>query len=277
MPRTNRKTSNKKNTGGGAPQTDISASGNLSVITSPTCKVCQSPNRHYIDILLARGFSVRAIETQVKEAGEDISYGSIQRHSQNHLNIDVGHFRRMAEHHAQEIKEEVAKGAFRIVSGKAFLDLFIQKGWDSLLFGQLDIQGRDIMSAIKLRDDLEKSGINALEEEMARQLNAIIVAIQEIVPEDLQPKIAARAKEIANNEVMMDQLEPPVLEGAEMLRDIRDAEDAEWEEGGEEDDNQSIRRRVEESESTHDEYQSEIREGASYWQYSEEYDERSSE
>lgn len=275
MPRT---ANNSRKKSQAPATTDISASGNLSVISSPTCKVCQSPNRHYIDILLARGFSVRAIETQVKEAGEDISYGSIQRHSQNHLNIDVGHFRRMAEHHAQEVKEEVAKGAFRIVSGKAFLDLFIQKGWDNLLFGQLDIQGRDIMSAIKLRDDLERNSVSALEEEMARQLNAIIIAIQEIVPEELQPRIAARAKEIANNDVVMEQLEPPVLEGAEMIRAIRDAEDAEWEEGGEEEnDDQSIRRGIEEGEFLDDDNQSEIREGTSDWQYSETYDERSSE
>lgn len=273
MPRTR-----KKKNPTGTPQTDISASNNLSVITSPTCKVCQSSNRHYVDIMLARGFSTRVIADHLQEAGEDISYGSVARHSKNHLNIDTGHFRRIAENHAKELTEEVAQGTFRIISSSAFLDLFIQKGWDSLIYGELDIQGRDILSAIKLKDDLSKNSISALEEEMGRQLNAIIVAIQEIVPEELQPKIASRAKEIANNELMLQQIEAPTMEASEAFKAARDAEKAQYEEvkGGENDD-QPLRRGFEEDSEFNADDQSEIFESEPYGSDSQEYDERSTE
>lgn len=203
---------------------DISAKGNLKLISHSTCKVCQSPSRHQIDILLARGYSSRAIESQLREMGEEISYRSIHRHGQNHLNIDMAHFAKMAQQRVDDIEKEVANGSFRIISNVAALDIIIQKGWDALLYDKVTIEPRDMVQAIKLREEIEKDGLHTIEEEMGKQLNAIIIAIQEIVPEELWPKIVTRAKDIVKGD-MLEQLQMPVLEGKELVAEIIHAEE----------------------------------------------------
>lgn len=220
----------------------------LALVNNPRCKCCNSIYRNEIDLMLARGFSYRAIEGYLKEIGEELSYKSVERHANSHLNIEYGHYRKLAEIHSKEIQEEIAKGSFKIVSGKAFLDLFIQKGWDALIGGSLEVEARDLIGAIKLREDIVKDGVDQLKEEMAKQLQAIIVAIKEIVPEELQPRIAARAQEIAKSD-MMQQLEPPPHEITQ-YGDIAEFEEfpPELEEGGEvENDIKPPRHGVEES------------------------------
>jgi molybdopterin-binding protein len=205
----------KKKLPGGAK--DISPNGNLQLISSPNCKVCQSTNRHYIDILLAKGYSVRKIEEMLAEAGETISYRSIHRHSTKHMNLEMGHFARMAQ-------QRTGDGAFRIISNVALLDVIIQAGWDAMLSGDVEIKIAELVQAIKLREDIEKSGLHTIEEEMGKQMNAIVIAIQEIVPEEMWPKIVNRAKEISKGD-MLSQMEMPVLEGKELVAEIVRAEE----------------------------------------------------
>ena len=212
----------KKKLPGGAK--DISPNGNLKLISQPTCKVCQSTNRHYIDILLAKGYSVRKIEEMLGEAGETISYRSIHRHSTKHMNLEMGHFARMAQQRTGEIEKEVANGAFRIISNVALLDVIIQAGWDAMLSGNVEIKIAELVQAIKLREDIEKSGLHTIEEEMGKQMNAIVIAIQEIVPETMWPQIVNRAKEISKGD-MLSQMEMPVLEGKELVAEIVRAEE----------------------------------------------------
>ena len=245
---------------------DISPNGNLQLISHSTCKVCQSPNRHYIDVLLARGYSVRAIESQLKEIGEEINYRSIHRHGQNHLNIEMAHFAKMAQQRVSDIEKEVANGSFRIISNVAALDIIIQKGWDALLYEKVNIEPRDMVQAIKLREEIEKNGLHTIEEEMGKQLNAIIIAIQEIVPEEMWPLIVNRARDIAKGD-LLKQMELPVLEGKELVEEIIRAENQlqddnsighyEDLEGGE-DDSQYLRPRIETDSSFDDEDESKI-------------------
>lgn len=230
----------------------------LKMVYEPACKVCNSLYRPQIDILLVRGFSVRAIEKSVKEMGEDISYRSIARHRERHLDIEAASFRHLVDQHVDEANKQIAEGAFRLISGKAWLDLFVQKGWDALLYGQLELQGRDVIQAIRLREDIMKDGLGQIEEEMHRQLQAIITAIKELVPEK-GSAIAARAKELAASDDFLKQLEPPVQEVIQedekelLMRPIQEIPGTSMvyvprEEGGDIDDSTTLRRRNPESE-----------------------------
>ena len=205
--------------GPGSTGTNISAKGNLKLISHPTCKVCQSVHRHDIDMLLARGFSCRAIEKQLAELGEIVGYKSINRHSQKHMSLDLALFKNMAEQRVTEINKQVAEGSFRIISDLAILDLIIQKGVDGLLYDKVIIEAKDMIQAAKLRNEIEKSGLNAVEEEMSRQLNAIIQAVQEECPEDMWMAIVKRAKEIAQGD-LFDQVKIPILEGKELIEEM---------------------------------------------------------
>lgn len=193
------------------------------LITVKQCKICSSPYRDEVDLLLARAFSYRKIEEYLKDLGQNISYKSVERHANSHLSLELGQFAKLAEQRTEEIQKAIAEQSFRNISNMAALDLIIYKFWDGLLYGRIALEAKDGLQAIKLREELEKSGMSAIEEEFGKQLNAIIIAIQEIVPEEMWPKIVTRAKDISKGN-MFKQIEAPILEGPELIAEIEYAE-----------------------------------------------------
>ena len=172
------------------------------VVSSSRCKVCQSKWRPNVDMMLIRGFSVRKIAESLQNAGEDISYRSVQRHKESHLNLEKSAYRAIIDKHAEEYEKANAENEIRIISGKAYLDVFIQKGWDQLIYEDLNLDPKDVLKAIELREDLMSDGYSVLEEKMMIQVKSMVQAIQEIVPPDLHAAVAARAKEIAQGNIL---------------------------------------------------------------------------
>lgn len=172
------------------------------VVSSSRCKVCQSKWRPNVDMMLIRGFSVRKIAESLQNAGEDISYRSVQRHKESHLNLEKSAYRAIIDKHAEEYEKANAENEIRIISGKAYLDVFIQKGWDQLIYEDLNLDPKDVLKAIELREELMSDGYSVLEEKMMIQVKSMVQAIQEIVPPDLHAAVAARAKEIAQGNIL---------------------------------------------------------------------------
>lgn len=172
------------------------------VVSSSRCKVCQSKWRPNVDMMLIRGFSVRKIAESLQNAGEDISYRSVQRHKESHLNLEKSAYRAIIDKHAEEYEKANAENEIRIISGKAYLDVFIQKGWDQLIYEDLNLDPKDILKAIELREELMTDGYSVLEEKMMIQVKSMVQAIREIVPPDLHTAVATRAKEIAQGEIL---------------------------------------------------------------------------
>jgi hypothetical protein len=172
------------------------------VVSSSRCKVCQSKWRPNVDMMLIRGFSVRKIAESLQNAGEDISYRSVQRHKESHLNLEKSAYRAIIDKHAEEYEKANAENEIRIISGKAYLDVFIQKGWDQLIYEDLNLDPKDILKAIELREELMNDGYSVLEEKMMIQVKSMVQAIREIVPPDLHAAVAARAKEIAKGDIL---------------------------------------------------------------------------
>jgi len=179
----------------------------LDVFTSSRCKVCQSKWRVNVDMMLIRGFSVRKIAESLQAAGEDISYRSVQRHKESHLNLEKSAYRAIIDKHAEEYEKANAENDIRIISGKAYLDVFIQKGWDQLIYEDFHVEPKDIIKAIELREELMSGGYSVLEEKMMLQVKSMVQAIREIVPPELHAEIAARAKEIAQGETLAIEAE----------------------------------------------------------------------
>ena len=183
----------------------LAAAGNndlFDVYQSSRCKVCQSKYRPNVDMMLIRGFSVRKIAESLQAAGEDISYRSVQRHKESHLNLEKSAYRAIIDKHAEEYEKANAENEIRIISGKAYLDVFIQKGWDQLIYEDLSLDPKDILKAIELREELMSGGYSVLEEKMMIQVKSMVQAIQEIVPPEYHAEVAARAKELAKGEIL---------------------------------------------------------------------------
>jgi len=172
------------------------------VVSSSRCKVCQSKWRPNVDMMLIRGFSVRKIAESLQNAGEDISYRSVQRHKESHLNLEKSAYRAIIDKHAEEYEKANAENEIRIISGKAYLDVFIQKGWDQLIYEDLNLDPKDILKAIELREELMSDGYSVLEEKMMIQVRSMVQAIREIVPPEYHSEVAARAKEIAQGDIL---------------------------------------------------------------------------
>lgn len=201
----------------------LAAAGNnelFNVVSSGRCKVCQSKWRPNVDMMLIRGFSVRKIAESLQGAGEDISYRSVQRHKESHLNLENSAYRAIIDKHAEEYEKANAENEIRIISGKAYLDVFIQKGWDQLIYEDLSLDPKDIIKAIELREELMSGGYSVLEEKMMLQVKSMIQAIREIVPTEYHAAVAARAKEIAQGETLT--LEAGKSEPAEVPIDLGD-------------------------------------------------------
>ena len=172
------------------------------VVSSSRCKVCQSKWRPNVDMMLIRGFSVRKIAESLQNAGEDISYRSVQRHKESHLNLEKSAYRAIIDKHAEEYEKANAENEIRIISGKAYLDVFIQNVWDQLIYEDLNLDPKDILKAIELREELMTDGYSVLEEKMIIQVKSMVQAIREIVPPDLHTAVATRAKEIAQGDIL---------------------------------------------------------------------------
>jgi len=202
----NNKPEKKNNKDGGK----LPAAGDnelFDVFTSSRCKVCQSKWRVNVDMMLIRGFSVRKIAESLQSAGEDISYRSVQRHKESHLNLEKSAYRAIIDKHAEEYEKANAENDIRIISGKAYLDVFIQKGWDQLIYEDFHVEPKDIIKAIELREELMSGGYSVLEEKMMLQVKSMVQAIREIVPPELHAEVAARAKEIAQGETLAIEAE----------------------------------------------------------------------
>lgn len=172
----------------------------LGKITEPRCKVCMSVNRANIELLIARGYSYNSIERQMQGLGEEMSSKSIARHSERHMDIEQGAYRAVMERQVKELQEAESEGAIRIVSGKAWLDIFIQKATDVLIAGEMEIEAKDVVKAIELRTALEKEGLDLFQEEVMVQLRAIIKAFQEMLAPEIARQISERAKQIVAEE-----------------------------------------------------------------------------
>lgn len=179
-------------------------SGRLAKITEPRCKVCMSKFRPDIEVLVARGYSYTSIEKQLEGLGEEITAKSISRHRERHMDIEQGAFRTIMERQAQELMEAESEGIIRIVSGKAWLDMFIQKATDVLIAGEMEIEAKDVVKAIELRSALEKEGIDIFQQQVMQQLQAIIQAMKDIIAPELARQIGERAKEIVEEQRRSD-------------------------------------------------------------------------
>jgi hypothetical protein len=169
----------------------------IPMIYEPRCKVCTSSMRNEIELMVVRGYNLSEIARQVQAAGEDISSKSVERHRRNHMDMQRSAFRTIMEKQAKELGELEAQGAVRIVSGKAWLDIFVQQATDRLIAGEMEIEARDVVKAIELREALEEKGINIFQEQIMVELRAIIQAMKEVIGQELAREIGIRAKELA--------------------------------------------------------------------------------
>jgi len=196
----------------------------------PQCRVCKAPDsiRNMIDSLLLFPKSykevlrhIRPLEEQLGvEEAHLISYDSIRNHQRSHLPMDKIAVREIVERRAREKGKSVLESDERILTAEAIYELVAQRGWEDIVAGRVRPTLNQTMFAVKQLSDLDdKTGDSFKPEALLGQLNAIVSAMKEVLPQEWLDKVLARINQI---ELEYVEEEQPALEEDFLDVDIED-------------------------------------------------------
>lgn len=156
------------------------------------CKVCSSDFAKAIDRMIALGTSHSEIARIF-----DISRSSIGRHAKNHLNYEEAAVRQIIAREAEEAQANIEEGISGALARRVYIDVAIQKGFESLINNETPIEVKDVATLIQLKEKMDSDYDGAALDEIKTQFNAIVQAVREVAPQEMWEKIATRARELA--------------------------------------------------------------------------------
>jgi hypothetical protein len=173
----------------------------------PRCNICNSSSRKHVDKLLAAGFSPTAIAEELQLLDEDFRIKqvdtvrkNVERHAKRHVNVKERAVREIIEARAREQGVLVETVTGTITTGRALLDILVQKATEQAGDPNSRVKYADAIEAVKMLEDLQRSEYIQQLEVLQRQVWAISQAVKEEVPEELFPAIARRADELFSSQ-----------------------------------------------------------------------------
>lgn len=169
----------------------------------PRCSICTSKFRNLVDTLAAQAYRPTAIARMLKEMDEEAAKRSdealrkaVHRHIKDHLNIEQDALRKLVEEKAREagIFSDEAKAS--LITKAAVLQQVIEKGWKQLSDPNSRVPYEFVLKAVEMQEQADKQQATLMVDQLTRQLQAIIQAIKETVPEHLWMATIERAREI---------------------------------------------------------------------------------
>jgi hypothetical protein len=157
----------------------------------PRCNVCSSDFSKAIDRMIALGTSYSEIARIF-----DISRSSIGRHAKNHLNYEEAAVRQIIAKEAEEAQANIEEGIHGAMARRAYIDVAIQKGFESLINNEVPIEVKDVATLIQLKEKMDGDLDGAALDEVRTQFNAFVQAIREVAPPEMWEKILGRTKEL---------------------------------------------------------------------------------
>lgn len=168
-------------------------------ISHPQCKVCQSPSRRFIDRLLVLGIPAAQVAAQYSDIDEiEYSRKSMANHKNKHLDLRDAAIRRMVEKRAEEAGIDVEAATESLLTSRSALETLVHKGYESVVTGEVLVRPEDMMSALKhLREEEEEIfqvQLDRMREDLREELNALIRAIQKVVPSGMHNDVMVEFK-----------------------------------------------------------------------------------
>jgi DNA repair exonuclease SbcCD ATPase subunit len=160
----------------------------LPMKTEVRCNVCNSPMRNKVDKLVAAQFSYTSIAEELVESDPafkgkelDTVRKNVERHAKRHLDIRNKAIRQIVEQRAREQGMLLDQVEGKIVSGRALLDLIVNRGTEQLTDNpDFKVKMQDALEAVKMLEDVQKAEFQAQLETMQRQVWAISEALKTI-------------------------------------------------------------------------------------------------
>jgi len=187
----------------------------------PQCRVCKSPEsiRNLIDKLLLAPKSYKEVLRQIRpleeqlgvEESQLISYDSVRNHQRNHLPSDKQEIREIVERRAAEKNKSVLETSDRLLTAEAIYEVIALKGWEDIVAGRMRPTMNQTMFAVKQLQELDdKVNADYRPEALIGQLNAIVDAMKEVLPQEWLEKVLNKINQIEQEYI--DAEEVPELE-----------------------------------------------------------------
>jgi hypothetical protein len=166
---------------------------------SGKCKICNSTEsfRSLIDalILTPKAYveiqkNVRLLEIELQRTEDQfITIDDIRKHAKNHLPQNKNRVREIIEQKAIKKGKSVLKGD-DLMTAEAFFQVIRDKGFDALVEGDIAPNMAQIIYAQEMLSKLEEQEKKDVSQDSVfHELNLIIQAIREIIPQELQRKL----------------------------------------------------------------------------------------
>lgn len=173
---------------------------------SSQCKICTVSDdlRNIIDSLLlfpkTYAEVLRAIQPLQEKLeipeNERINYENIRNHQKNHLPFEKRLVREVVERRAREKNRSILEAGDRLLTAEAFYEVIVAKGWEDIANGYTRPTLTQTMNAMEMLQKLELEGKdNYRPEELLNQLDMILMAIRDVVPNDIREALFRKIEE----------------------------------------------------------------------------------
>lgn len=188
---TNKKPPQRPGRGGGHDDDNLPAPLPVFEINEPRCKVCQSPHRREIDMMLATGWSQTSVMNHWNQIlGEGFfKPNNISVHNRKHLTTKDAAIRRIVESRARQIGVDIDTVEGFISTKAAVLDTLIHTGMQSLHLGHTVVEAREVLQAVQLLDKMEAEWKETAIDELMNEFRLFMESVKEAVGEDLYANI----------------------------------------------------------------------------------------
>lgn len=188
--------------------TEMRRSGSLGLQIRPEtrCRVCQDENtRQLVNRLLSHGIAYSEIVgilepvNKLRRKNNKISYNSVWTHARRHFNVQEparALYRTILEKRAKEVEAEYVEGVGHHVNVLSYLETVMVKGYQELVSENQNVSVEQGMSAaLKLNRLLKEESSDHKAAEQLQQMNKIIAAVKEVVPEKYYSQILAKLED----------------------------------------------------------------------------------
>lgn len=170
------------------------------------CRVCQTEDtRKLVNRLLSHGLAYTEILGILEPINANrrknakITYNSVRCHAIRHFNVQEparSLYRTILEKRAKESEEDYIEGIGHHVNHLSYLETMMVKGYKELVSEEQNVTVRDGMdAAVKLHKLVQVDAGAQKAAEQLHQMNKIIAAVKEVVPEHYFAAIVARLED----------------------------------------------------------------------------------
>lgn len=118
------------------------------------CKVCTSPYRFEIERELVSGRTYRRIVESIPDDAELSAYNVKCHYLNGHLPLEQAAARQIVENRAKQVGKHIEDGVEALVDGVALAEVVVQKTFEAIAKGELQVEVKDGMAAAKFLADL---------------------------------------------------------------------------------------------------------------------------